>query len=205
MFLSSTRTGALRIGVLMVTAFALGASASAGTLYSWKTDDGTFAYTNDKKRIPARYKGQVETSTLKTMNSYQRFTPGPEMDLAPYSERVVERLEVLRDEGRMPASSGGEIAAGQTPFVRVNVEAGGRHRGGGAQVEIPVGASADPDMEPVVIETVRMKPGKGHNATRHFRVVRQGEKVLAVIRGENTDNGLESSLRESDFGGDSLD
>ena len=193
---SSKKLGAVRFTVLLVVAFVLGASASAGTLYSWKTDDGTFAYTNDKKRIPAQYKGQAASSSLKSMGSYNRLTPGPKVDLAPYAERVVERLEVLRGTAGQGVASG-ESGVGENGFVRVNVHTG--RRSGFAEIEIPVGSQLGSDFEPVVVESVRVKGGKHHNATRHYRVIRQGEKVLAVIKAENNDSDLTPIVREGDF------
>ena len=203
MFLNSSKFGAARLAALLIVAFVAGASASAADLYSWTTEDGTQAYTNDKRRIPAKYKGHAATSKLEAMKSYKRLTPGPKTDLAPYSDRIVERLEVLRGTGVHPAlaSSGGEAQDG---FVSVNVGSGNQRGGSGAEVQIPVGSSTGAGDEPVTIETVRVKGGKGHNATRHFRVVRRGDKVLAVIKGENNDNKL-PGLKDGDFGTSSLD
>jgi hypothetical protein len=201
---NSRNFGAVRWVALLIAAFVAGASASAGTLYSWKTDDGTQAYTNDKKRIPAKYKGQVETSKFQAMNSYKRLTPGPKSDLAPYSERIVERLEVLRSAGEPAlASSGGGVSGG---FVKVNINAGSDGRGSGAEVQIPVGAGSDPDWEPVTIEHVRVMGTKGHSSSRHVQVVRQGDKVLAVIKGRNTNTKLPGRhLQDGDFGTNSVD
>lgn len=192
---SSNRNWVARFGAAGL-AFVLGASASAGTLYSWKTEDGTFAYTNDKKRIPAKYKGEAKTSNLKSMESYARFTPGPKSDGKAYEDRIVERLEVLRtsagDESYMGAAGAGERV------VNVNVGSGGKYGNSQAEVQIPVGLGSD-DMEPVVVEHVRMKPVAGSNATRHARVVKQGDRVLAVIKDRQLDNPLTPGLDERDF------
>ncbi|MCH7869906.1 MAG: DUF4124 domain-containing protein [Myxococcales bacterium] len=193
---SSNKNWAVRMGAVTL-AFVLGASASAGTLYSWKTEDGTFAYTNDKKRVPARYKNQAEASKFKSMESYARFTPGPKIEDKAYEDRIVERLEVLRASADRAVSSGGATQAEQPYFVRLELGGGGRH-GSGTSIEIPVGAGMD-DSEPVVVEHVRMKPGKGHAASRHFRIVKQGDRVLAVIKDRHSDSRLTSSLSEEDF------
>jgi hypothetical protein len=185
-----------RIGA-MGLAFVLGASASAGTLYSWKTEDGTFAYTNEKKRIPARYKGEAAESNLKSMKSYDRFTPGPKLDETSYGDRIVERLEVLRgNDTYVPTAAGtGFAAAGGGNLVRINAGSG---INSGTEINIPVGAQAD-DMEPVVIEHVRMKPGKGRSATRHFKIVKQGDRILAVIKDRLKEHDRSSDLSEDDF------
>ena len=60
-------------------------------------------------------------------------------------------------------------------------------------------------MEPVVVEHVRMKPVAGSNATRHARVVKQGDRVLAVIKGRQLDNPLTPKLDEWDFDANSVE
>lgn len=198
---SSNRNWIARFGAAGL-AFVLGASASAGTLYSWKTEDGTFAYTNDKKRIPTRYKAEAKTSNLKSMESYARFTPGPKTDGKAYTDRIVERLEVLRMHGGDTPAAADAGTSGAESFVKVNVDTG--RRGNGAEVEIPVGAGMD-GAEPVVIEHVRMKPSAGHSTTRHFRVVKQGDRVLAVIKDRQLDNALTPGLDERDFDSNPLE
>lgn len=190
------RKWAARIGAMSL-AFVLGASASAGTLYSWKTEDGTLAYTNEMKRIPARYKGGAAKSNLKSMQSYDRFTPGPKLDETSYGDRIVERLEVLRANDTSARTVAGTAIAsgGGSSFVRVNAANG---MNSSAVVNIPVAAQAD-DMEPVVIEHVRMKPGKGRMTSRHFKIVKQGDRVLAVIKDRVKEHDPSSGLSEDDF------
>jgi len=188
---SSKRRWAARASAAAL-AFALGASASAGTLYSWKTEDGTFAYTNDKKRIPSKYKGEAETSTLGKMEKYERFTPGPKVDDKAYADRIVERLEVLRSGGASAVTSSGGEAAPARPYVRLGVN---QER---TDIEIPVD---DGQMagEPVVVEHLRVKKSGMHQSTRHIKVVRQGDKVLAVIKDSAHDRSPSGDYRESDF------
>ncbi len=193
---SSSKTWITRAGASAL-AFVLGASASAGTLYSWKTDDGTFAYTDDKKRVPARYKAAAEKSKLESMQSYARYTPGPDIGEQAYAERVVERLEVLRGLSHAAVvSSGGEAEPVRpTPYVKLELGGNGDSTG---QIEIPLGAGLD-DAEPIVVEHVRMRPGAGQNASRHFRVVKQGDRVLAVIKDRSLDQKLSPESSETSF------
>jgi hypothetical protein len=198
---SSNRNWAASFGAAGLV-FVLGASASAESLYSWKTEDGTFAYTNERKQIPVKYKAEAKKSNLKSMESFDRFTPGPKSDGKAHQQRVVERLEVLRtslgSSEQMGSASAGERV------VNVNVRGGGRNGGNQAEVQIPVGLGMN-DMEPVVVEHVRMKPVAGSNATRHARVVKQGDRVLAVIKDRQLDNPLTPKLDERDFDGNSVD
>ncbi|MCP5041142.1 MAG: hypothetical protein GY944_08925 [bacterium] len=191
---SSKKRWATRIGASAV-AFVLGASASAGTLYSWKTEDGTFAYTNEQKRIPARYKGEAKTTNLGKMEAYERFTPGPKVDDKDYTDRIVERLDTLRGgEARVVVAAADTAKTG--PYVRLGVD--GRSR---TEIDIPVGAMMD-DQEPIVVEKIRMRPTNGRSTTRHFKVVRQGDQILAVIKDSINDHGPSGDHDESDYDAD---
>ncbi len=189
---STTKRWTARLGATAL-AFALGATASAGTLYSWKTEDGTFAYSNDKKRIPAKYKGEAKTSKLGKMQNYERFTPGPKVDDKAYTDRIHERLQVLRADDGQALSAGDEARGATDAFVRLGLGGGGSD----SQIEIPVGDALG-DAEPVVVEHVRMKPGRGRSTTRHFRVVKQGDRILAVIKDRLVEH-RPSKLRQEDF------
>jgi len=173
-------------------AFVVGAPASAGTLYSWITEDGTYAYTNEKKRVPARYKGEAKTSKLGKMEAYPRYTPGPRIDDRAYADRIVERLEMLRGQtaGLATASSVQDSGA-----ASVQLGLGGSV----AQIEIPVGAGNE-SGEPVVVEDVRMQKDHGRQSTRHYKVVRQGERVLAVIKDRVHDGPPDGAIDEKDLG-----
>lgn len=199
MISSSKTRWAARAGAVTL-AFVLGASASAGTLYSWKTEDGTYAYTNEKKRIPARYKNEAETSNLGTMQKYARFTPGPKVEDKAYSERLIERLEVLRGSEADAAVVGtaGAEAPQAGPYVRLGIN---RER---TDIEIPVNDGAIDD-EPVVVEHIRMRKTNGRQSTRHFKVVKQGERILAVIKDRIHEQPPRPEHEESDYDSDPLE
>jgi len=188
---SSSRNWVARVGATAL-AFALGASASAGTLYSWKTEDGTFAYTNEKKRIPAKYKGEAQKSQMKSMKSYSRFTPGPKIDDTAYGDRIVQRLEVLHAASSEAAASAAGPFVGSQAYVKL--ELGDES---GNAIEIPIDM-ADGDAGPIVVEHVRVRPEAGHLTSRHFRVVKQGDRILAVIKDRALDQDL-TGLNQRDF------
>ncbi len=196
---SSTKRWTARLGATAL-AFALGATASAGTLYSWKTEDGTFAYSNDKKRIPAKYKGEAKTSKLGKMQDYERFTPGPKVDDKAYADRIVERLEVLRggDAPEVLSSGGGAAAAQPGPYVRLAVNSGR------TDIALPIG-DGQADGEPVVVEHIRMKKENGRLSTRHFKVVKQGDRVIAVIKDRIKDFPITPVHDEDDFDSNELE
>ena len=186
-----------RLVLSMVVGFALGASASAGTLYSWKTEDGTFAYTNEKKRIPAKYKGEAKKSQFKSMESYARFTPGPKMDDTAYGDRIVQRLEVYHATDGEAAIAGAGSHIGPQAYVKLELGDDGN------AIEIPVD-QASGGAGAIVVEHVRVKPGAGHSTSRHFRVVKQGDRVLAVIKDRLLDQDL-TGLNQKDFDSNSIE
>lgn len=44
-------------------------------VHVWTTDEGTLAFTDDPKRIPARYAEQARAFELQPLDDYARFTP----------------------------------------------------------------------------------------------------------------------------------
>ena len=120
-----------------------------------------------------------------------------------YTDRLWERQAALRERAaaQTPAVSAGPMATGggaglsySIPFI------GGGSPGGhrGAQMQLPLGALGDADSdEPITVESVRMQPTEGA-ATRHWTIVKQGDRVISVIKGENRDRSPEGQS-ESDF------
>ena len=203
MLKNERRNRYVRLAVALLVGFVLGASASAGTLYSWKTDEGTYAFTNEQKRIPARYKGQAKAKSAKSLSGYERFTPGPKHQVDEYGDRLSRRLQSLRGGYRpqVVAASGAAVAPGDGTRVRVNV--GGRTgRWGGSgtstEISIPVNPNHVDDPEPIVTESIRMRTEPGHITTRHFQVTKQGDRVIAVQKDSLNDTHLPKQ-NASDF------
>ncbi len=156
-----------KIAVVATVAIAIAAVASpsmASTVYSWTTEDGTAAYTNDAKRIPAKYKDSAKRRTLGKLNNYPRLTKSDVKSEIPYSQRVHARLEKLR--GAPPAVSMGPAPGAAHP-ITLHV---------GAGIEVPIDTRGE---EPIVTEdfSVRMRDSI---ATRDVRITRQGDKIIAV-------------------------
>ncbi len=166
----------------ILTAAALGLSiatpALAADLYRWKTDDGGYAYTDDAKRIPERYRKTAKLISTGRLEGYDRYTPGP--TTTPESrDALSERLERLRafnvaydqaHAGQPPAMA---VAAGEgssAPSVRMNPKEGPSVEVGGRD-----------DAGPVIIEERRFRIAEGI-VTRTDTVVRQGDRVIAVVK-----------------------
>lgn len=193
--------GGLLGGALLLAA----APAPAGTLYRWTTEDGTLAFADDARRIPERYREGAEEVQTEGLTGYQRLTPTDAAAQERHAERLAERLEGLREQSGVNDEPAGVIVledpAGEHPVEGIALqsvrETVGRRRVNTANgprwrrttrlqtVDQPVpvlGVTPDPDSdEPVIVERVRAR-SRDSLVTRHVTVVRQGDRVLSVIK-----------------------
>jgi hypothetical protein len=167
------RFDGLRVAMVAAITLFFSLPAVAGEIYSWRTEDGAYAYTDDAKAIPPRYRAHVKTRPADGITGYRRHTAPAPGSTDAYAMRLASRLEYLRalnyDLDRAAARPRYESAVNG---IEINT--------GALAVGIPVAGDSD---EPVVIENVRFR----HNdemATRHNTVVRQGDRVLTVIKGD---------------------
>ncbi len=201
--------GAVLLALACAGAFAaatLALPAHAGTMYRWETDDGTLAFADDVKRIPDRYREKAEAIASQNLDGYHRFTPTDSDAQQIHADRLADRLDGLRaltaDEANETGVVG-EVAAPvrQHPVEEIALqsvrEQVGRRLVNTADgprwrrttrlqtVDAPVpvlGVGADPESdEPVVVERMRARP-RDSLVTRQITVVRQGDRVLSVIK-----------------------
>jgi len=169
--ISMLRDG-LRGAGLAAIAVCFGLPAFAGEIYSWRTDDGGYAYTDDAKAIPPRYRERAQSRPTEGIESYRRLTAPAPGTMDDYSLRLAKRLEHLRalnhDLDRANARPEYE---NQVAGIEVNT--------GSLNVGVPIAESSD---EPVVIEKIRYRH-RDEMATRHNVVVKQGDRILTVIKG----------------------
>lgn len=188
------RVGKFLLGALLVAGLA--GSAFAGNVYSWVTDDGTYAFTDDSKRIPAKHRAEARKRPMGKLTRYERYTEVSSDTKAPYAERIRERRMELR---KMAAAApvGAVVGAMQsqaTGLVYSIPVSGGRR---GASVQVPIGGQASAASQPTTIESIRVKPPNSL-ATRHWTVVKKGDRLVTVIKGELNQRPLKSKS-ESDF------
>jgi hypothetical protein len=192
------------VGKLLLVGFlvaGLAGPALAGNVWSWVTEDGTYAFTDDPKRIPARNRGDAEKRSMGKLTRYERYIEISSGVEKPYAERIRERRNELREREAV-APIGVIAGAAPTPGVGAvyGIPAtGGRGRAGsGASIMVPLaGGQAAPDAEPTTIESIRVKPANSQ-ATRHWTVVKQGDRITTVIKGELRQRPLRPPS-ESDF------
>jgi len=156
-------------------AVSLAAPALAGTLYKWTGADGSVSFTDDARRIPERHRSQAQTIQTGGLGEYSRYTPTDPVAQKGYAERLQTRLDRLRrsralaEQGGVNAIAAPAAGAPTETVVRINRD---------TAVRVPTAPSAD---GPVVVDQVRVRR-PGSNFTIHDTVVRQGDKVLMVVR-----------------------
>jgi|GEM_PF-886810 len=161
--------------------------AAAGSLFQWTAEDGSVSYTDDAKRIPERYRADAKEVQTGTLGGYARYTPAKAEAQSQYVEQLEARLARLRalnralDEEAAYAQGGyaaapGAPAGGPEAMVRV---------GDDLQVRVP---SSMGHAAPIVVEDVRVLP-EGSVFTTHDTVVRQGDRILMVVRGDRQSYG----------------
>jgi hypothetical protein len=178
----SWKSGAGRLGRAAFGAcLALGlAQAAAAEVYAWRTEDGGYAYTDDRDQIPARYRAQAKVLKGTSLASYERYTPQDPKAASQYAERLERRLAALRAAN---AAGAAYAAPAATHAADDTASAGTLLVSTGGQNALSVPMQAGANGEPVVIEEVTSKR-TGDPRTRRSTVVRQGDKVVTVILGK---------------------
>ena len=159
---------------------AIAVPALAGGVYSWRTLDGSQAFTDDAKQIPARYRDAAERQTLRPLKEYSRYTPSQVGSKEPYAERLNRRLDHLRGTAAEPE----QVEAAAPEGLRLGVPAGGGRYGQSEQISMPLDGEAD---DPIVIESIRLRKDPGHITTRHATVIRQGDRIISIRKNERND------------------
>lgn len=204
-----TRSAGALLGVFAcfgLVAVSAAPAAEAGTMYRWETENGTLAYADDVRRIPDRYRAKAEAIVSENLDGYSRFTPTDAGAQQVHADRLADRLDGLRaltaDEASEVgilgdvANPGGKHPVDGIALQSVREGVGRRlvNTSDGPKwkrttrlqtVDAPVpvlGVSADPESdEPVVVERMRAR-SRGSLVTRQVTVVRQGDRVLSVIK-----------------------
>jgi hypothetical protein len=166
-------TALVGTGVLLA-----GGVAAAEEIYSWRTQDGGYAFTDDEKAIPPRYRDRVQVRRTEGLEGYRRFTPKDDPATQRYEERLAARLEHLRALNTRPqAPSSGAPASGAAPTPPgdlITLRTGRRDAPG---IDITTSGNG----EPVVVETILMRP-KGKSVSQNVQVTRRGSKPIAVVK-----------------------
>ncbi|HEY8154181.1 MAG TPA: DUF4124 domain-containing protein [Myxococcota bacterium] len=165
----------LSSGAILLLA-ALAAPASADPVYSWRTEDGGYAFTDDPKAIPARYRDQAKQREAGRLGDYQRYTPSDDAAAERYAEQLDRRLAYLRSVNARPVARRDDamVAGGTGSTASLSMQSANSYE---PSVEI----SQNMSSEPIVVDTLFTRP-EGKAVTRQTQVVRQGDQILSILR-----------------------
>ena len=147
---------ALGLGALMTAA-----PAAAGTYYRYTTESGSLAFTDELKRVPARYRDAVEEIEARDLRDYERTSvsePGASTVAVESSLSSIEERE--RPTSAEPPRRASSITLDS---------------GEGVLIEVPAS-----DEEPVTVkhDILRWENGRLHRYT----IIRRGGRLVAKIR-----------------------
>lgn len=157
----------------IVLLLALATPSLGATLYKWTAEDGSTAFTDDLKRIPERYRAQAKALETGGLTTYERFSPTDSARRREHQARLEERLERLREFNRGAGEAAAPEVAVQGPASETVLQVNDKFA-----VRVPNVAS---DEAPVIVEEVRVRDPNSM-VTRHVTVVRQGDRVISVIK-----------------------
>jgi hypothetical protein len=191
------RIGKVLVGSLLIAGLA--GPAFAGNVWSWRTEDGSFAFTDDSKRIPAKHRTEAKRKSMGKLTRYERFTKVSGETEKPYTDRVRDRQSEFRARtATAPMGAYAGAARSNDVGLAFGVSAGGGREGAGTQILVPLNPNrTSSDFEPTTVESIRVKP-RHSMATRHFTVVKKGDRIVSVIKNELNQRGV-NGTPESDF------
>lgn len=179
-----------------------GGALAADRIYSWETEEGTFAFTDDPKQIPARYRAVATSRGREDLGRYDLTSVSDAASAVPHADRLARRLAYLRSANGAIAMAAPGIPGEASSEAAFLVRTSGSSRGVSTQVgfavsEGPPGASS----EPIVTDNVRVMPADS-DATRHITVVRQGDKILSVVKPQQNQTSVVFDTEEEALGAD---
>lgn len=165
--------------LLWTSMLGVASATSAETLYRWTNAEGVIAFSDDLKRIPEAHRASAVRVETANLSDYKRYTPATPSQSDAYAKQLGEQVERLR---ALNASVDAERAAAAVPAAPSEI--GAVRVNGKLSLNLQ---GADPASDaPIVVEEHRVRTG---SATTHVYVVRQGDKVLSVVRPHTNESG----------------
>ncbi len=182
-FLPVARTGALAVALIAPV-------AASADIFAWRTEDGVYAYTDDKDNIPARYADEAVAVRDSRLSGYSRLTVEDSAATRGVAARLEKRLDYLRQVNGPAPIAAGVAAAGPNPGKVISVATGS------AQVptlQIPAEASD----EPIIVEPVLTRQSS-RVRTRRATLVKQGDRLVAVVQGRSHEIDINDDILDED-------
>lgn len=173
-------------------AVAMAAPAAAGDIFSWRTEDGGYAFADDIDAVPERYRAQVEQRRTSSIRDYRRYTAEDEGASSRYQDQLAARLERLRERNApAPEKAAGTTAASGAAPDYLTVRTGGRNGGSGVDISTPTTG----EEAPLETDTVYMRRKDGM-LTQPVRVTRRGDRIVSVSKPRNRNYALDDAVDE---------
>jgi len=153
-------------------------------IYAWRTEDGSYAYTDDRDQIPARYRDQAKVLPRAPLSGYERFTRQDPVAASHYADRLERRLQSLRAANAAVAPAPAPAPPSGLTSVRVSTS---------GEIDLPL----TPGEAPVVVDPGLAKRD-GDFRTRRVTVVKQGDRTLAVIKSNQHNFDPVESIQDED-------
>jgi len=179
------RAAALALSVAMAAPAAVSAD-----VFAWRTEDGVYAYTDDRDSIPARYAEEAVSVRDARLRSYKRLTVEDTEASREVSTRLERRLEYLRrlnTAAPVPQHDAATAASGRTVISLAT---------GNAQVPT-LDIASDAGADPVVVEPIITKQ-RGKAVTRGATLVKQGDRTLAIVKSRSHHYNVNDDIHDED-------
>ncbi len=173
------------------------AAPIAADMIAYRTEDGVFAYTDDRDKVPARYAADAVTVRDSALHTYPRLTLEDTPAARAVTARLEKRLDYLRQLNAASAAEREVAANSAAKSTVISIPTGtlGRDGKGVAPPSIEVAASASD--EPIIVEPILTKED-GRARTRRATIVKQGDKVLAIMKGRSHHVDVNSDIHDED-------
>src|SRR5262245_52989573 len=96
-------------------------------IIAYRTEDGVFAYTDDRDKVPARYAADAVTVRDSRLPSYPRLTVEDTGAARAVSQRLEKRLDYLRQVNATSAAERDAAANAASQHSTVTVATGSAH------------------------------------------------------------------------------
>jgi hypothetical protein len=183
----------MRMWMGSVVLLAIASAAGAETLYRWTNSDGVISYSDELKRIPEAHRAKAVRIRTGDLAGYKQYTPARSSAAAERALQLDERIARLRE---LNAAADAALAMrspegpARMPSVAVDVN---------RNLSLGVPSEQVADNEPIVVEEQRVRTG---DVTTHIYVVRQGDRVLSIVRPHTSHSGANWPTEEELLGED---
>jgi hypothetical protein len=174
--------------LLLAVAIATPATVSAD-IFAWRTEDGVFAYTDDRENIPSRYADEAVSVPDSRLRAYKRLTVEDSASTREVTTRLERRLDYLRQLNAAPPAPPRDVAAtGGSAVISVAT--------GNAQAPT-LDIATDSDAGPIVVEPITTKESCKVR-TRSATIVKQGDRTLAIVKSRSHHHNVNDDIHDED-------